>query len=106
MKPFLITIDAYKAEAMSDDPDDVAYVPIEPRDPTAEFFCLGAPVHREVMSAREQEAARAFNLAEYGVDHATIGEAVADAMGRFPDEATTRRREVAARGLGWDDAFG
>ena len=94
MKPFLITIDTYKAEAMSDDPNDGAYVPVAPLDPTAEFFCLGAPVHREVMSAQEQEALQAFSEREYGIDHATIGEAVADAMRRFPDGPVLVMNEV------------
>ncbi len=84
MQPLLITIDAYKPEALSADPDDVAYVPVAPLDPTAAFFCLGAPLDREAMAEVDQAAARAFNTREYGIDHDTIGEAVADALRRFP----------------------
>ncbi len=64
VQPVLIPIDAHKPEALSADPDDVAYGPVAPVDSTAAFFCLGAPVHREAITEPEQAAARALNARE------------------------------------------
>ena len=85
VNPKLILFSAYRFIPHPDAPEDTLVDPVELLDPAAEMFCLWSPIHSELLTEHERAAAEDWNTREYGIDHPTLIDAIADAIGRFPD---------------------